>query len=234
MTFRNTQYLLQVNADGSFRHGQVDRVEVIAGGREVAAPPVDFEQAALSGLLSGFNADLLRENASLKAAAAQALVDRQAQFDAISEQTATAISAKDSQIAALTSQLATVTSELVATGDARDRVGVLQGELAAAQARMAKLIEQLAFDPRQLTVAAFLNRLTQAELLMLFSDSDPGVQQIAGLLKEWASKQWPVHLDSDNMRQSIGYLVSLDKLTPDRVQAITADASREESVPPTV
>ena len=179
--------------------------------------------------------ELVRENEFFKSQLAQVNVDRLAQFASISQQTAAAITAKDAQIASLTSQLASARSELVAASGAADRLSAVKKENRAMHERMAKLIEQLAFDPRQLTVESFLNRLTQSELLMLFSASDPGVQQIAGILKEWArTKQLPVHLDSDNMRQSIGYLVSLDKLTPDRVQAITADASLAESVPPTI
>lgn len=234
MTFRNTQYLLQVNADGTFRHGQVDRVEVLPGGREVSAPPLDFEQAEISDILDQFNSNLLQENVTLKAQAIQAAIDQQNQSYIIESQTAAVIQAKNDQIASLTSQLASAQSQLVTTGNVRNQVETLQNELIAAQGRMNRLIEQLAFNPRELTVESFLNRLTQTELLMLFADTDPVIQQIAGMLKEWATKHWPVHLDSDNTRNSIGYLVSVGKLSPDRVQIITSDASREESVPPVI
>lgn len=234
MTFRNTQYLLQINADGTFSHGQVERVEVLPGGREVPAPPLDFEQAEISNILEQFNSNLLQENVILKAQAAQAAIDNQNQSDIVASQTAAVIQAKNTQISSLTSQLSSAQSELVASGDFRNQVTTLQGELTAVQVRMSKLIEQLAFNPRELTVQSFLNRLTQTELLMLFADTDPIIQQIAGMLKEWSVQNWPVHLDSDNMKNSIGYLVSVGKINQDRVQIITSDASREESVPPVI
>ena len=231
---RNTQYTLRVNLDGTFRNGQVECVEVLTSGREVPAPTIDIEQASLAGLLEAFNADMLRENQALKAAAAQVAIDRQSQFDAIAAQVAANNTAHEAQVRSLTSQLASAQSELATNAGAAERVMALQEQAKALEDRMARLLDQLKFNPRELTVPAFLNRLTQTELLMLFSDEDKNIQAIAGMLKQWAANEWPVHLDSDHMKGAIGYLVSVDKLSQDRVAAISADASRAESVPPVI
>ncbi len=91
------------------------------------------------------------------------------------------------------------------------------------------LRSEVPYDPRVITVNAFLHRLTQAELLMLFSDDDPGVQQVGGMLKQWAANDWPIVFESQEFQQALGYLVQLGKLTADRVAAITVDAARAES-----
>lgn len=239
MSFRNTQYLLQVNADGSFSHGQVDRVEVLAGGREVAAPPLNFEQADISNILTQFNSDLLKENITLKTQADQATKDKQNELDSINQGVATTVKTKDSQIATLTAQLASAQSELVSAGDLRDRVGALQNELAELHAKLVKTIEKIPFDLRKLKVESFLARMSQEELLRLSTDDDPGVQAIIGRLMD-KFKRAPddperyVNLDSKNMVKSVSYLLANSQITEERAKSITVDATKEEALPPTV
>jgi uncharacterized small protein (DUF1192 family) len=239
MPFRNTQYLLQVNADGTFRHGQVDRVEVLPGGREVSAPPLDFEQADLGKLLEEVNQSLLKENVTLKSQAAQAAIDKQNELDSINQSVATAVKAKDSQIASLTAQLASAQSELVSAGDLRNRVGSLQNELAELHAKLVKTIEKIPFDLRKLKVESFLARMSQEELLRLSTDDDPGVQAIIGRLMA-KFKRAPddperyVNLDSDSMVKSVAYLLANGRITEERAKSIAVDATEEESLPPTI
>ncbi len=229
MTFRNTEYLVLVDANGDFVSGQVKRVQLAPDGTPFPAPPIDFEQADLTGLLEQFNIVVLRENTALKAQAAQLTQVHATTVESLQSQINQLNSNHSAAISTLRTQLAAAQADAASNAAAAQLTETLQAQVASLTARVASLAAIAPFDPRKITVNAFLHRLTQAELLMLFSDSDPGVQQIGGLLKQWAANDWPIVFESQEFTQAMGYLVQIGKLTQDRVAAITVDASREEA-----
>jgi len=249
MAFRNTQYCLQVNEDGSFRSGHVERVEVLPSGREVMAQPLDFPQAELGDLLAQFNADLIGEQATLKAAVAT-LAAVKAELEATNSQLTQSLATSQALVAARDAQLAQADADTQAqvsaisadrdsqvaaiSADRDTQVSATTSQLTTMQGRFANLIEQLGYNPRHISVDKFLKRLDQAELLMLFSDSDPNIQAIAGMLKQWKEAGWHVDFDSVEFQQAMGYLQLVEKLTPERVAAMTVDSSRSEAPVPIV
>ena len=225
-TFRNTEYLILVNHDEEgneqFAHGQVSRVQVAQDGVTVfPASPIDFEHATLGNLLADFNEDLMRENAMLKARLSKDSAERQQQIDTL-----------NADIAALTTQLQTAQSAATANANAVAQLTALQTANAALESRVATLLTELPFDPRKIRVTAFLDRLTKEEMLML-SDSDAGVTQIAGMLRQWAvgdeTGPWPIDMECEPFADAMAFLVQTGRLTEDRVAQITVDATREES-----
>lgn len=226
-TFRNTEYLVLVDANGEFQSGQVKRVQLAPDGTPFPAPPLDFEQAELGDLFDGFNAVILRENTALKAQVANLTTAHAATVDSMQSQ----INSLQTQLAAAQSQAATNAAEASQVPALQTQVSNLQAANATLESRVAALIGQLPFDPRQITVPAFMDRLTKDELLML-TDPDPTTQQIAGMLRQWKAEGWPIYLDQDKSPEfamAMGYFLQTGRLTPERVAQITVDASRSES-----
>lgn len=235
-TFRITQYIVTVDPNGDFASGQVNRVQLAPDGTPFPADPISFEEADLGGLLEEFNAAVLRENSTLNAQLTHVTVTNSTTIEQLQSQITSLTAAHATTVTDLQNQVATAQAEAEANAEAaqltaslQTQVAALQTDVAALSARVASLSAIAPFDPRRITVAAFLHRLTQAELLMLFSDADSVVQSIGAMLKEWSQNAWPIDFDSKEFVQAMGYLVQVSKLSEERVAAITVDATREES-----
>ena len=105
----------------------------------------------------------------------------------------------------------------------------LQAQLAAANARIAALVEQVQFDPRIIEANAFLNRIASTELAQLFSSTDPNVQAISQMLLVYKANDWRIELDSADMQQAVSYLQMIGMVTPERAAAILRDGTRAEA-----
>lgn len=105
----------------------------------------------------------------------------------------------------------------------------LQTQLAAANARIAALLEQVQFDPRVIEANAFLNRIASTELAQLFSSTDPNVQAISQMLLAYKANDWRIELDSPEMQQAVGYLQQVGMVTPERAAALLRDGTRAEA-----
>lgn len=105
----------------------------------------------------------------------------------------------------------------------------LQAQLAAANARIAALVEQVQFDPRVIEANAFLNRIASTELAQLFSSTDPNVQAISQMLLAYKANDWRIELDSAEMQQAVGYLEFIGMLTVERAAALLRDGTRAEA-----
>jgi hypothetical protein len=101
--------------------------------------------------------------------------------------------------------------------------------LAAANARIAALVEQVQFDPRVIEANAFLNRIASTELAQLFSSTDPNVQAISQMLLAYKANDWRIELDSVEMQQAVGYLELIGMLTVERAAALLRDGTRAEA-----
>lgn len=236
-TFRNTEYLVLVDANGDFKSGQVKRVQLAPDGTPFPAPPIDFEQADLTGLLEQFNAVVLRENAALKAEVTHVTQLNSTTVGQLQSQINQMTTDHQAAIATLQSQLATAQAQAANNADAAQLTAQLQAELEEKQAEIVALqtrvdsLKAIApFDPRKITVRAFYARLSHDETLMLLTDEDPIVRQIADMLAQWSKNDWPIFFDtSPEFAQAMGYLVQSGKLSPERVQSLTQDASHQEA-----
>lgn len=235
-TFRNTEYLVLVDANGDFVSGQVKRVQISDQGAAFPAEPLNFEQADLSGLFDGFNLVVLQENTALKAQVTQLTEANSATTDQMQSQINQLTTTHAAEKTDLQEQLATAKATASANAEAAQLVVSLQAQVAGLESQVTLLTSRVEglkaiapFDPRKITVESFLRRLDQTELLMLFSDDDEVVQQIGGMLKDWSKNNWPIVFESPEFQQAMGYLVQMGKLTAERVAAITIDALRQEA-----
>ena len=105
----------------------------------------------------------------------------------------------------------------------------LASQLAAANARIAALVEQVQFDPRVIEANAFLNRIASNELAQLFSSTDPNVQGISQMLLAYKANDWRIELDSPEMQQAVGYLRLIGMVTAERAAALLRDGTRAEA-----
>ena len=157
--------------------------------------------------------------------AAAAVAERdQLQSDkaTLETQVTTLTSERDTALA----QLATLTTEKDALTEAN---AILTAQLAAANARIAALVEQVQFDPRVIEANAFLNRIASTELAQLFSSTDPNVQAISQMLLAYKANDWRIELDSVEMQQAVGYLELIGMLTVERAAALLRDGTRAEA-----
>lgn len=139
----------------------------------------------------------------------------------------------ESQIETLTgerdtalTQVATLTDEKSALTEANT---TLTAQLAASNARIAALLEQVQFDPRVIEANAFLNRIASTELAQLFSSTDPNVQAISQMLLAYKANDWRIELDSPEMQQAVGYLQQVGMVTTERAAALLRDGTRAEA-----
>lgn len=123
-------------------------------------------------------------------------------------------------------QVTTLTTEKEALTEAN---ATLAAQLAAANARIAALVEQVEFDPRVIEANAFLNRIASTELAQLFSSSDPNVQSISQMLLAYKANDWRIELDSVEMQQAVGYLQQIGMVTQERATALLRDGTRAEA-----
>lgn len=73
--YRNESINLFLHPDGSFREGQINRIEVLGNGRLTPANPKTLDAEDIQGVLEGLNGDLLTQRNSLLAEVA-ALIDQ--------------------------------------------------------------------------------------------------------------------------------------------------------------
>jgi hypothetical protein len=111
-------------------------------------------------------------------------------------------------------------------------IAELEQQLAIASAKIAGLSAALPWDRRIVDAAAFLARVTNDELLDLLSSSDPSQQQIAAMLREYKSHDWPILLDSPEMQEAIGYLTQSGAISPERAAELLRDSVQTEAYKP--
>ena len=135
-----------------------------------------------------------------------------------------------SQVSMLTSEKSSLTSQVSSlTGEK----ATLTASLAAANARIVHLTNELPFDPREISVAAFNARLYRVldpkDLIALFAaDADPILKQIATTITEWDKKD-PIRLDSKELTEPLTYLMSIKLLTLEEVVFLRKDCTRAEA-----
>jgi hypothetical protein len=150
-----------------------------------------------------------------------------------------------SQVDAKTEQIETLTtekSELVAS-HAEEKSELILNHLAekatlteslsAANARIAHLLSEVPFDPREINVDSFKARLfqvleTEDVIRMYAADADPILKQIASTIANWDAA-YPIKLDSQELQQPLSYLVSINLLTPEEVVFLRKDCTRQEA-----
>jgi len=97
------------------------------------------------------------------------------------------------------------------------------------QAKIARLLTEVSFDPRVISSDAYFDRLTGKELFMLGTSKDPTTVQIAALLNEYQANKSRVELDSLDHQNQVEHLVSQSVLTAERAKEISRDATRDEA-----
>lgn len=132
----------------------------------------------------------------------------------------------NSEKSAALAQVATLTTEKDALTEAN---ATLAAQLAAANARIEALVEQVQFNPRIIEANAFIARMSADETIRLYSSSDSNVQQIAQMLWAYKSNDWRIELDSETVQQSVGYLQQVGMVTPERAAALLRDGTRAEA-----
>lgn len=105
----------------------------------------------------------------------------------------------------------------------------LASALAAANARIAELLQAVPFNPRIIDATAFYDRLTKDEILTLFSSSDATTKQIGEMILAYKTNDWPVVFESPEFQQMLGYLLQTGTLTESRMAELTRDATRAEA-----
>ena len=170
-------------------------------------------------------ASLEQANASLvtqEAEAVELLATRNQELAAKAEELATRLtelSAKNQQVTILTSEKASLIAERA----------TLTSDLAAANARITTLLEEIPFDPRIIDATAFYNRLTKDELLVFVSSEDAQVRLIGQTIAAYKANDWPVVFASPEFQQMVGYLQQSGVLTSARLAELTKDATRAEA-----
>ena len=206
--------------------------------RETAPIPLaDTDNPVFEAFVTKFSAKTVAENEVLKSEKATLESEK---------------SALTSQVASLTQQVTNLTeqketlvtekSELVAS-HAEEKSELilnhlaekaeLNAALAAANARIVHLTNELPFNPREISVHSFKARLfqvleTEDVVRMYAVDSDPILKQIASTIANWDS-QYPILLDSQELQQPLAYLVTIDLLTPNEVTFLRQDCVRSEA-----
>ena len=105
----------------------------------------------------------------------------------------------------------------------------LTAQLAAANARIAALVEQVQFDPRIIEANAFIARMSADETIRLFSSDDASVQEISQMLWAYKTNDWRIELDSETVQQAVGYLLQIGMVTQERAAALLRDGTRAEA-----
>lgn len=101
------------------------------------------------------------------------------------------------------------------------------------QSRFDKLLNELEFNPREISAAAFKARLfsvlqTEDVVRLYAAEADPTLKEIAATILNWDVK-YPIRLDSAELLGPLGYLVHVDLLTTDEVKFLCRDCTRSEA-----
>jgi len=241
MTKRAYELLVRFGKDESVAGAHIKEMHLDENGNDLReTPPVplaDTTNPAFTTFADKFSAKTVAENEVLKSEKTTLLSEK---------------ATLESQVASLTSQveskkeqietLTTEKSELVAN-HAEEKSELilnhlaekaeLNAALAAANARIVHLTNELPFNPREISVHSFKARLfkvleTEDVVRMYAVDSDPILKQIASTIANWDS-QYPIQLDSQELQQPLAYLVSIDLLTPNEVTFLRQDCVRSEA-----
>lgn len=210
-------------------------------------PPVplaDTTNPVFTAFADKFSAKTVSENEVLKSENTTLLSEKKT----LTQEKATL----ESQVASLTSQvdakteqietLTTEKSELVASHAEKKselilnhlaEKATLTESLLAANARITFLLSEAPFDPREINVESFKARLfqvleTEDVIRMYATDADPILKQIASTIANWDAA-YPIRLDSQELQQPLGYLVSINLLTPEEVVFLRKDCTRQEA-----
>jgi hypothetical protein len=105
--------------------------------------------------------------------------------------------------------------------------------IAALEARIASLLNELPFNPREISVGAFKARLfsvleTEDVVRLYAAQPDSTLEQIAATITNW-DQAFPIRLDSAELLQPLGYLVSINLLTVAEVTNLRRDCTRAEA-----
>ncbi len=189
-----------------------------------------MEYTQLVGIFNQINSATLRENTSLKAQISQLTTTNAGVVDRLQQQLTNQAAAHLAEKSQLQSQLETAQAQAASNATQAALATQLQTQVNALQARVASLEAIAPFDPRKIRVEAFYARMLPSETLMLLTDSDPVVQSIAELLKQWAINGWPIFMDtSPEFQQAKGYFIQSGKIPAERIAALTVDATRDEA-----
>jgi cell division protein FtsB len=195
-----------------------------------------YEKATLESDKSSLISQL-----ALKTTEAESLAEDKATLQAEKTDLLSQVSTLESEKTALTSQIASLTeqketlitekSELVASHNTEK--ATLNTALAAANARIVHLTNELPFNPREISVHSFKSRLfrvldTEDIVRLYAAESDLVLKQIASTIANWDAA-YPVRLDSEELQKPLGYLVHIELLTPDEVVSLRRDATRTEA-----
>lgn len=226
--------------------------------RETAPIPLaDTDNPAFEAFATKFSAKTVAENEVLKSEKAtllsekttieNQLASKTTEAEGLAEDKATLTTEKTdlleqvstlaSEKSALTSQVESLTqqvenlTELVASHTTEK--ATLNTALATANARIVRLTNELPFNPREASVNSFKARLFQVleteDIVRLYAnEADPILQQIAKTIENW-DHRYPIRLDSQELQQPLGYLVSIDLLTPEEVVFLRQDCTRAEA-----
>jgi hypothetical protein len=101
------------------------------------------------------------------------------------------------------------------------------------QGRLERLLNELPFNPREISVGAFKARLfsvleTEDVVRLYAAQPDSTLEQIAGTITNW-DQAFPIRLDSEELLQPLGYLVSINLLTVAEVANLRRDCTRAEA-----
>jgi len=208
MTKRAYELLVRFGKDESVAGAHIKEMHLDENGNDLReTPPVplaDTTNPAFTAFADKFSAKAVAENEVLKSEKATLESDK----------------------ASLNSQLASKTEQVDAlTTDKTE----LTRQLAAANARITALLQEIPFDPRIIDATAFYDRLTKDEVLTLFTSTDATTKQIGETILAYKTNDWPVVFGSTEFQQMLGYLLQSGTLTEIRMAELTRDATRAEA-----
>lgn len=209
MTTRPYELLARFGADGTIAGVSVRTITTL-NGRDFEGDPqplIGASDPAFAAFAEQFSAAAVAELEATKTK----LLESQKKLTEATEQITT---------------LQTSVEELATTGE---QLATAQQSLSEANAKIIELQHALPWDVRIIDAAAFVARVTPTELLDLAGSSDPVRQQIAQMLVAYRANDWPIMLDSPEMQQAFGYLVSSGAITEQRANELRRDSTREEA-----
>jgi hypothetical protein len=226
--------------------------------RETAPIPLaDTDNPAFEAFATKFSAKTVAENEVLKSEKTTLLSEKATLESQLASKTAEAESLTEdkanlqtekadllsekadlaSQVSMLTSEKTALTNQVESLTEQKDELteekAALNTALTAANARIANLLQEIPFNPRELNVNSFKARLFQVleteDVVRLYAaESDLVLKQIASTIANWDAA-YPVRLDSEELQKPLGYLVHIELLTPDEVVSLRRDATRTEA-----
>ncbi len=220
MTTRPYELLVCFAQNGSIRGASVRYITTV-NGRDYEGDPIPLQgvdDPAFAAFAERFGAAAIAERDTARAELATMTAER----DSLDSSLAAMTIARDEAMAArdtLAAQLA----------EAKEQIANKNAELAAASETIAQLQSHIQWNVRIIDEAAFLARITPAELLDLTISTDPTRLQIGQMLAAYRANDWPIMLDSPEMQQAVGYLQQSAAITAERAAELLRDSTREEA-----